>query len=143
MLKNLFGDKLIQNAPYSPDIAYPIETILAELKKRVKSSNPKNLEELKEKTIEEWDNIPKDYIKKLFNNFRKKCAIIIELKSGRLEHEHLRNIRKEMEKAYSEKMDEEKTEDDGNKQKLKLKLIYNKIELIKKAKKEIALIRKK
>ena len=40
-------------------------------------------------------------------------------------------------------MDEEKTEDDGNKQKLKLKLIYNKIELIKKAKKEIALIRKK
>ena len=103
MLKNLFGDKLIQNAPYSPDIAYPIETILAELKKRVKSSNPKNLEELKEKTIEEWDNIPKDYIKKLFNNFRKKCAIIIELKSGRLEHEHLRNIRKEMEKAFSEK----------------------------------------
>jgi len=47
LLENLFGDKLIQNAPHSPDIAYPIETLWAELKKRVKSRNPKNHEELK------------------------------------------------------------------------------------------------
>ena len=33
LLENLFGDKLIQNAPHSPDIAYPIETLWAELKK--------------------------------------------------------------------------------------------------------------
>ena len=73
----MFGDKLIQNAPHSPDIAYPIETLWAELKKRVKSRNPKNAEELKERTIEEWNNIPKDYIKKLFNNFIRRCKKII------------------------------------------------------------------
>ena len=33
LLKNLFDDKLIQKTPNSPDIAYPIETIWAELKK--------------------------------------------------------------------------------------------------------------
>ena len=83
MLENHFGDKIIQNAPHSPDIAYPIETLWAELKRKVKSRNPKNLEELKEITIEEWNKIPKDYIKNLFNNFIKRCKKIIELKCGR------------------------------------------------------------
>ena len=98
LLENLFGDKLIQNAPHSPDIAYPIETLWAELKKRVKSRYPKNPEELKIITIEEWNKIPIDYVKKLFINFRKRCEKIIELNGGRLEPEHLREIRKEMEK---------------------------------------------
>ena len=98
LLENLFGDKLIQNAPHSPDIAYPIETLWAELKKRVKSRNPKNPEELKIITIEEWNKIPIDYVKKLFINFRKRCEKIIELNGGRLEPENLREIRKEMEK---------------------------------------------
>ena len=37
LLENLFGDKVIQNAPNSPDIAYPIETLWAELKKWLKT----------------------------------------------------------------------------------------------------------
>ena len=146
LLENLFGDKLIQNAPHSPDIAYPIETLWAELKKRVKSRNPKNPEELKINTIEEWNKIPKDYVKKLFINFRKRCEKIIELNGGRLEPEHLREIRKEMEKEEEnkEKINEnEKADEVEQKQKLKLKLIYSKPELIKKAKKEISLLRKK
>ena len=73
VLENLFGDKVIQNAPHSPDIAYPIETLWAELKKRVKNRNPKNLDELKQITIEEWNNIPKSFIQKLFRNFIKRC----------------------------------------------------------------------
>ena len=36
LLDKLFGDKMIQNAPHSPDIAYPIETLWAELKKESK-----------------------------------------------------------------------------------------------------------
>ena len=63
-----------------------------------------------------------------------------------MEPEHLREIRKEMEKEEEnkEKMDEkEKSDEVELKQKLKLKLIYSKPELIKKAKKEISLIRKK
>ncbi len=146
LLENLFGDKLIQNAPHSPDIAYPIVTLWAELKKRVKSRFPKNPEELKIITIEEWNKIPIDYVKKLFINFRKRCEKIIELNGGRLEPEHLREIRKEMEKKEEDDSSEEEKENAyevEQKQKLKLKLIYSKPELIKKAKKEISLIRKK
>ena len=146
LLENLFGDKLIQNAPHSPDIAYPIETLWAELKKRVKSRYPKNPEELKIITIEEWNKIPIDYVKKLFINFRKRCEKIIELNGGRSEPEHLREIRKEMEKKEEDDSSEEEKENAyevEQKQKLKLKLIYSKPELIKKAKKEISLIRKK
>ena len=63
-----------------------------------------------------------------------------------MEPEHLREIRKEMEKEEEnkEKINEnEKADEVEQKQKLKLKLIYSKPELIKKAKKEISLIRKK
>ena len=66
LLKKLFGDNLIQNAPHSPDIAYPIETLWAELKKRVKERRAKNLDELKLITIEEWNKIPKSFIHKYF-----------------------------------------------------------------------------
>ena len=71
LLEELFGDNFIQNAPHSPDIAYPIETLWAELKKRVKEKRAKNLHELKQITIEEWNKIPKSFIKKLFKNFIK------------------------------------------------------------------------
>ena len=105
LLENLFGDNYIQNAPHSPDITYPIETLWAELKKRVKERRAKNLDELKQITIEEWNNIPKSFVQKLFKNFIKRCEKIIELKGGRLEPVHLQQIRKEGEK--------EEKEDDG------------------------------
>ena len=73
LLEKLFGDKIIQNAPYSPDIAYPIETLWAELKKRIKDRRPKNLDELRQISIEEWNKIPKNFIQKLFKNFIKRC----------------------------------------------------------------------
>ena len=84
---------------------------MGRIKKKSKKPKSKRFGRIKEKAIEEWNNIPKDYIKKLFNNFRKRCTKIIELKGGRLEHEHLRDISKEMEKeeVNEEKMDEEKT----------------------------------
>ena len=47
ILEDFFGDKFIQNSPHSPDIAYPTETLWAELKRRVKDRNPKNLDDLK------------------------------------------------------------------------------------------------
>ena len=79
LLEKLFGDILIQNAPHSPDIAYPIETLWAELKKRVKERRAKNLDELKLITIEEWNKIQKSFIQKHFKNFNKRCKKIIEL----------------------------------------------------------------
>ena len=59
-------------------------------KKRVKSKNPKNLDELRQISIEEWNKIRKDFIKNLFRNFIKRCKKIIELKGGQLEPAHLR-----------------------------------------------------
>ena len=47
LLEKLFSDNLIQNAPHSLDIAYPIETLWAELKKRVKERRAKILDKLK------------------------------------------------------------------------------------------------
>ena len=139
LLEKYFDDKLIQNAPHSPDIAYPIEILWAELKKRVKNRKPKNLEELKEITIEEWNQIPKDYIKSLFTNFIKRCKKVIEFKGARLEPEHLRDIRNEMakEKVNGEKIDEIKANEEEQAENLKLKLVYSKNELIKKPNKKL------
>ena len=103
------------------------------------------MEELKEITIEEWNQIPKDYIKSLFSNSIKRCKKVIEVKGARLEPEHLRDIRNEMakEKVNGEKIDEIKANEEEQGQNLKFKLVYSKNELIKKSKKEIALIKKK
>ena len=82
------------------------------------------MEELKEITIEEWNQIPKDYIKSLFTNFIERCKKIIELKGARLDPEHLRDIRQEManEEDDEEKIDEIKTNDKEERQNLKMKL---------------------
>ena len=115
---------------------------MGRIKKKVKERRAKNLDELKQITIEEWNKIPQSFIKNLFKNFIKRCKKIIELNGGRLEPVHLQQIRKEAEK---ETKDEEECEDDKNNEtkNLKLKIVYNKNELIQKAKKEIAFIRKK
>ena len=135
----LFGDNFIQNSPRSPDIAYSIETLWAELRKKRRA---KDLDELKQIIIEKWNKIPQSFKKKLFKNFIKRCKKIIELNGGRLEPVHLQQIRKEAEKETKEEEDE--CEDDKNNEtkKLKLKIVYNKNELIQKAKKEIVFIKK-
>ena len=46
LVNQLFKSNLL-NAPSSPDIAYPIETLWAELKKNIKARNPKTKEDLK------------------------------------------------------------------------------------------------
>ena len=54
LIQKQFGDKFIQNPSNSPDLAYSIENILGYLKPKIKKWNPKNLEELKKFTLEEW-----------------------------------------------------------------------------------------
>ena len=54
LLDLIFGKKgWIQNSPSSPDLAYPIETVWAELKDRVGNRNPQTYEDLKRYCIEE------------------------------------------------------------------------------------------
>ena len=88
---------MIQNPPNSPDLAYPIETLWALLKKNVKKRMPKDLEELKKFTIEEWNKIPDDYPKKLVKNYLKRVKKVVEINGNRLEPFHLNEIRKEIE----------------------------------------------
>ena len=48
LINSLLGkDKLIQNPPNSPDLAYPIESIWAYIKPRIKKRDQKNIEDLK------------------------------------------------------------------------------------------------
>ena len=128
LIKNLFGDYFIQNPPNSPDLAYPIETLWALLKKNVKKRMPKDLDELKKFTIEEWNKIPEDYPKKLVNNYLKRIKKVIEIKGNRLEPFHLNNIRKEIEEEEQRKSKEGKIKQKRgniNKRILKMKRIYN------------------
>ena len=63
LINRLFGNNVLQNAPNSPDLAYPIENIWGYLKPRIKKRNPKNIDELKQFTVEEWNKIPLKMIK--------------------------------------------------------------------------------
>ncbi len=47
-----------------PDLAYPIETLYANLKK-IKNRNPKDYEKLKQFCIEEWNKINHKIISKI------------------------------------------------------------------------------
>ena len=93
MLANaLFGEgQWILCPPNSPDLAYPIENLWANLKKNVKNRNPKDYDELKKYCLEEWNNInPKNY----FKNFLKRVEMVLEIKGSRLEAWHLEEIRR-------------------------------------------------
>ena len=113
LLNKLFPKKWIQNSPHSPDIAYPIETLWAELKNKVKKRKPKNLHELKIFTIEELNKIPKNYIKNQFKNFTEKLEKIIEINGRGLHQIHLRQIRKNKKEEENEEEEEEIEEEEN------------------------------
>ena len=160
LIKKLFGEEsYIQNPPNSPDIAYPIETLWGYLKPRIKKRDPKNIEELKNITLEEWKMIPKKRIKNCGMNFVRRLKKIIEIKGNRLEEYHLREIRKEALKE-EKKVEEDELDNGENgeakskeKQKressenlkeedLKIKYAYNDILLAIMKKKEITKLKK-
>ena len=114
LLNKLIPKKWIQNSPHSPDIAYPIETLWAKLKKNVKLRYPKNIENLKKFTIEEWNKISKNYVKKQFRNFEEKLKKIIELNGGRLTQSQLRENRKKIKEGNEEEKIENEEEEIEN-----------------------------
>ena len=140
LIKKLFGDKLIQNPPNSPDLAYPIENIWGYLKPKIKKRNPKNLEVLKKFTIEEWNSIPNKLIQKCGMGYIKRVKKIIEIKGERLEPYHLNIIQKELNQEFPEKEDEQGQNEKKN---LSMKIIYNDKRLGILKRKEIAQLRKK
>ena len=155
LIKKLFGNNFIQNTPNSPDLAYPIENIWGYLKPRIKKRNPQTIEELKKYTVEEWNKIPLKIIKNCGKHYIRRLEKIIEIKGERMEQYYLNQIKEEEEAEQEEaeqdeaEQDKENEEDekqfndeDGEKDELKTKIVYNdkRLGIIKK--KEIANLRK-
>ena len=138
LLNLIFGKKgWIQNSPSSPDLAYPIETVWAELKDKVGNRNPKTYEELKNYCIEEWNKIePRKY----FKNFEEKIKLCKELNGERLNEFKLREIRKKAEEETEIELEGKK---EGNIVEKKLKRVFNEKVLIKLKEKEIKSLPKK
>ena len=136
LLDLIFGKKgWIQNSPSSPDLAYPIETVWAELKDRVGNRNPQTYEDLKRYCIEEWNKIEPS---KYFKNFEAKIKLCKEIGGERLNEFKLREIRKKAEKET-----EEEGKKEGNKVERKLKRVFNEKVLMKLKEKEIKSLPKK
>ena len=76
---------------------------------------PKNIHQLKIFTIEEWNKIPKKYIKNQFKNFTERLEKIIEIKGRGFDQVHLRQIRKKIKeeenKEENEDIEEENEEE--------------------------------
>ena len=135
LLNIVFGEEgWIQNSPSSPDLAYPIETVWAELKDRVRRRAPNTIEELKKYCLEEWNKIePKKY----FKNFEAKIKLCKQINGERLNEYNLREIRRKTE----EKIGKEKEIE--NKIERKFKRVFNENVLLKYKKKEIKELEKK
>ena len=80
----------LQNAPNSPDLAYPIEDLWAIIKPRVKRRNPTSIIQLKKFLLEEWASIPVELVQNLCKGFLDRVNKVLELKGSRLEPEHLK-----------------------------------------------------
>ena len=102
LINELFGEKIIQNPPNSPDLAYSIEDLWEILKNKVKRRNPKGLEELKKFMFEVWYSVPQSLTKKLTDNYLKRVNLIKQLGGARLDPEYLKKIKHE-EGEYGER----------------------------------------
>jgi hypothetical protein len=62
--------------PYSPDLN-PIEHVWSDLKRRVESRNPHNIQDLKLKIVDEWNKTSPTLCCKLVSTMRKRCEKVI------------------------------------------------------------------
>ena len=69
----------------SPDLN-PIENLWVELKRRVHSRHPKNIDELEQICKEEWQNISPDVCFNLIKNYKKRLASVIKQKGHSIDY---------------------------------------------------------
>ena len=106
------------------DTKFPIETVWAELKDRVRHRATNTIEELKKYCLEEWNKIdPKKY----FKNFEAKIKLCKKINGEMLNEYNLREIRRKIE----EKIEKEKEIEIENKIERKLKRVFNEKVLLK------------
>ena len=63
------------------------------LNPRIKRRRPKSLEDLKSIIIEEWNSIPENLLKKLFENYINRKKKVIEFDRASLEPKHLNELK--------------------------------------------------
>jgi transposase len=69
--------KVIDWPSYSPDLN-PIENLWGIVKRNVEKRMPKNLDELEQFMVEEWNKIPDSILKSLVDSMRNRCLEVIE-----------------------------------------------------------------
>jgi len=67
----------------SPDLN-PIENLWAIVKGRVEKRQPKNIAELEQFMVEEWDSIPQYIIINLIRSMKERCQLIIDNNGERI-----------------------------------------------------------
>lgn len=73
--------ELLDWPPQSPDLN-PIENLWAYIKCKIASSNPKNVNELKDVIIEAWNSIPPEIYQKLALSFIKRRSAVLRAKGS-------------------------------------------------------------
>ena len=61
----------------SPDIN-PIENLWSIVKHNVEKRFPRNIGELNQYMVEEWDKIPQSFLVNLINSMKIRCQLVIE-----------------------------------------------------------------
>ena len=120
----------IQNAPNSPDLAYPIEDLWAIIKPRVRRRNPNSIPELKKFLLEEWSSVPLELVQNLCRGFLDRIHKVLELKGSRLEPENFKKKEKDIE--YSWEMPKTLPN---------MSIVYNNKKIYKYKKKEMRIIK--
>ena len=131
LLNKLFNESgWIQNPPNSPDLVFPIEKIWGIIKPRVKRRDPKNIDQMKQFLLEEWNLVPKEMIQNLCLSWIERIKKVHELKGERLEPEY---FKKKEHKYNWEKPDELPSQ----------RIVYNDKNLKLNKQKEIKLLKRK
>jgi hypothetical protein len=88
-LKSKFGDRFLDSSiwpPRSPDLNPCDYSLWGYLKSKVYNPRPKNLQELKENIIREFNEFKKTDMRSHFSNLKKRLALIEKQNGGHIEH---------------------------------------------------------
>lgn len=69
--------------PQSPDLN-PIEHLWSVLKIKVREQNPRNIRDLKQAIVSEWDKIDSNVFKKLVESIPRRCQAVIDANGGHI-----------------------------------------------------------
>ena len=69
----------------SPDLN-PIENIWYIMKNNVEKRMPRNVDELKQFMVEEWEKIPQETVKNIIMSMKRRCELVLEKNGDRISY---------------------------------------------------------